>query len=237
MKYIFSIVILLGFSFSLSAADYYINDGVTGEGSAICSAVGNNTNNGTTTSTPKATLANIFSTYNLAAGDIIHVDVGTYSESSTTIGSNDEGFTIQGVSEALTLFDGANVTTFFIKIENAGNDDITFKNLTIKNYGTTAANGSGKAIFIGGTVSDIAITGIVISNVTFDDIDCNNANESFGGAIAYGSYAGGSGVTINNCTFLNNDSGSGACYTSAAGTGDAITINFNDCIFHTNSSA
>lgn len=220
------------------ATDYYINDGTTGEGSAICSAIGNNSNNGTSTSTPKATLASIFSTYNLAAGDIIYVDVGTYTESMTAVGSDDEGFTIQGVSEALTIFNGGDVTTFFLEIENAGNDDITIKDLTIMNYGTTASNGNGKAILIGGAVSDKAITGIVISNVTFDDIDCRNTNSAYGGAIGHTSYAGsGSDLTVNNCTFLNNDSGSGACYTSAAGTGDVITINFNSCVFHTNSSA
>ena len=148
----------------------------------------------------------------MAAGDIIHIDVGTHSESSTTVGSDDEGFTIQGISEALTIFDGRDVTTIFIEIENAGNDDITFKDLTIKNYGTTASNGNGKAILIGGGTSDKAINGIVISNVTFDDIDCNNANSSYGGAIVHTSYAGGgSDLTINDCTFLNNDSGSGAC--------------------------
>ena len=232
----FLYLLISSFSFQSLAANYYVNDGVIGEGSAICSAIGNNVNAGTA-ALPKATLANVFSTYNLAAGDIIYVDVGSYSESMTAVGSDDEGFIIQGVSEALTIFNGANVTTYFITIDNAGNDNISFQNLTIKNYGTTAANGNAKAIFIGGGTSDKAITGIVISNVTFDDIDCNNANASYGGAIGHTSYAGGSDLTVNDCTFLNNDSGSGACYTNAAGTGDVINITFNNCVFHTNSSA
>ena len=44
------------------------------------SPTGNNVNNGLTSATPKATIANIFSSYNLAFGDTIFVAAGTYSE-------------------------------------------------------------------------------------------------------------------------------------------------------------
>ena len=51
---------------------------------------------GKSSATSKATLANVFSSYNLGAGDIIYVGAGTYAEKNITIGSDDEGFTIQG---------------------------------------------------------------------------------------------------------------------------------------------
>ena len=232
----FVLIIISTISFKCLATDYYINDGSTTNDSFSGQAF-DGAGDGSS-GDPYNLLQDVFDNHDLGAGDNIYVDAGTYIESFISVGSNDEGFTIQGVSEELTVFNGGDVTTFFLEIENAGNDDITIKDLTIMNYGTTASNGNGKAILIGGAVSDKAITGIVISNVTFDDIDCNNGNSSYGGAIGHTSYAGGgSDLTINDCTFLNNDSGSGACYTSAAGTGDVITINFNDCIFHTNSSA
>lgn len=233
-KFIFIIISII--SFKCLATDYYINDGSTTNDSFSGQAFDGSGDG--SSGDPYNLLQDVFDNHDLGAGDNIYIDAGTYTESFISVGSNDEGFTIQGVSEALTIFNGGDVTTFFLEIENAGNDDITIKDLTIMNYGTTASNGNGKAILIGGAVSDKAITGIVISNVTFDDIDCRNTNSSYGGAIGHTSYAGsGSDLTLNNCTFLNNDAGSGACYTSAAGTGDVITINFNDCIFHTNSSA
>ena len=76
-------------------------------------------------------------------GDIVYVDAVTYNEVSIEVGSNYEGFTIQGVSELLTVFNGNNEPIwYFMAIENAGNDDITIQNLTITNYGISTTNGS-----------------------------------------------------------------------------------------------
>ena len=71
------VVALLFLTKNVNATDYYISttgsDGATG-------LVG----------FPKATLASIFSTYNLASGDVINVAAGTYTEKGIIVGSNDE---------------------------------------------------------------------------------------------------------------------------------------------------
>ena len=230
----FVLIIISTISFKCLATDYYINDGSTTNDSFSGQAF-DGAGDGSS-GDPYNLLQDVFDNHDLGAGDNIYVDAGTYTESFISVGSNDEGFTIQGVSEALTVFNGGDVTTFFLEIENAGNDDITIKDLTIMNYGTTASNGSGKAIFIGGGISDIAITGTIIENVTFDDIDCSTGSSSYGGAIAFGNYASGSDITISNCTFTNCDSGGGACIANHGSSGDLITININNSTFHSNSS-
>jgi hypothetical protein len=57
---------------------YYVNDASTANDN-WCTAPGDDANDGLTTSTPKATVAAIVSSYSLTAGDIVHIDTGTYT--------------------------------------------------------------------------------------------------------------------------------------------------------------
>ncbi|MGV3663164.1 MAG: S8 family serine peptidase, partial [Prosthecobacter sp.] len=57
---------------------YYVNDGST-TNDAWCTAVGNDSNNGLTPATPKATVQAIISTYVLEPGDVVRIDTGSYS--------------------------------------------------------------------------------------------------------------------------------------------------------------
>lgn len=69
LKYIvLFFVYLFCFIQSSHATNYYI------------STTGNNANAGTSVGTAKATLANVFSSFNLGIGDTIFVAAGTYTE-------------------------------------------------------------------------------------------------------------------------------------------------------------
>ena len=67
---------------------YYVNDNST-SGDTWCSAVGNDGNNGTSASTPKATLAAALA---LAGSNDIIVDKGTYTDDKLDLTSSNDGF-------------------------------------------------------------------------------------------------------------------------------------------------
>ncbi|MEI7594576.1 MAG: T9SS type A sorting domain-containing protein [Bacteroidota bacterium] len=183
--FILPLVFFFVASFSFGA-NYYI------------SAAGNNASNGTDISTPKLTLANIFSTYNLGAGDTIKVAAGTYTETGTTVGSDDEGFVIQGAALSAgvptSIFDAAS-TARWLLLNNTNNDNITINNLTIKDHITTgSADPDG-----GGGVKIIAgCTGFSVNNCVFDNCDTKTSVNHRGGAI----YSV-EGITVTYCTFKN----------------------------------
>ena len=201
------------------------------------SPTGNNTNNGLTSTAPKATLANVFSTYNLGAGDTIFVAAGIYTtEKNITLGSDDEGFVIQGAA-----LDAAGVPTSIFKSDNNGrwlifsdekNSNIKLNKIKIENYKATGgATTSGGAIYS----NDLNIKNLKISDCYFEN--CNSGNGSvFGGAIYFQKYVGGTENTweISNTNFVNCSAveGGGAVYISA---GHKLHLNITKCKFITNS--
>ena len=97
----FSALCLL-FASSAYATKYYVNDN-SRTGDIYCSAIGSNTNNGTAASTPKATLANVLSTFSnsFAAADTIFVDAGTYTNTDVNLTSPKNGVVIKGAGPNL----------------------------------------------------------------------------------------------------------------------------------------
>lgn len=71
------------FIFSNGPFIYYISSAATTNNNVYTTALGNDANLGTDPSTPKATLDSLFSAYTLGAGDIVYIDTGTYTLSST----------------------------------------------------------------------------------------------------------------------------------------------------------
>jgi Ca2+-binding RTX toxin-like protein len=63
---------------------YYVNDSST-TGDVYTTAVGNDTNNGLTAATPKATLQALLSAYSIAAGATIYVDTGVYGVTTNIV--------------------------------------------------------------------------------------------------------------------------------------------------------
>ena len=73
-----TLLIITLISYNSFGANWYVNDGST-TGDVFCSAVGNNANNGSSTSTPKRSLKNAYAL--AASGDVIYIDAGTYTDS------------------------------------------------------------------------------------------------------------------------------------------------------------
>lgn len=180
--------LLMIFSVS-SATKYYISTtGVTG-------------NTGLTSASPKGTLDQVFTAFNLGTGDTIFVAAGTYTETGIVVGSDDEGFVIQGASLSsgipTSIFD-ATSTSRWLLLNNSNNDNITINKLTIKDYITTggADPDGGGAIKIISTCS-----GTTINSCVFNNCDTKSTSGHRGGAI----YSV-SDISITNCSFYNCDS-------------------------------
>ena len=183
-------------NFSLKATSYYVDDATANDANDLYSTgatIGNNANNGLTTSTPKLTLANLWATYGpsgtnvIVAGDVIYVDAGTYTSASAVSGTCNCGFTIniaitiQGAGATKTIFDNNYVgiagSYYFANLTAS----VTIKDLQLKKY---ASNQNGQAIQISGTGSP----GVTLTNVLL------NSN---GGSSRYASIYVGSNSTVN----------------------------------------
>ncbi len=205
---------MLLFYSKINAANYYIT--TTGSDAAT-GLVG----------FPKATLASVFSTYNLAAGDIINIAAGTYTEKDITIGTDDEGFTILGAGIGSTIFDSDQTGRWLI-FNNANNDNITVQGITVKDYKSSGAGG-GAVYMLSGT------NGNAFTSIRFENCDTPAGYD--GGAV----YLDGNTIAFTGCTFTGCDAPNsgvsggygGAIYMSNTA---AVTITISKCIFSSNSS-
>ena len=85
------------------AATYYVNDNST-VNDIYCSAVGNNSNPGTSAA-PFATLTYVVNTIGLLPNDIVYVDAGTYYQTDENLSFNVNDITIIGAGYEYTIFD------------------------------------------------------------------------------------------------------------------------------------
>jgi hypothetical protein len=215
-KILFLLTLLI--SFSSFSTNYYI------------SPTGNNTNNGTSSGTPKLTLAHVFSTYNLGSNDTIFVAAGTYTETGTTVGTDDEGFVIQGASLSggvpTSIFD-ASSTARWLLLGNTNNDNIKINRLIIKDHKQSTGSGPNEG---GGGIKIITgATGLVVTYCHFDNCDTRtNFTQNSGGAI----YSQ-EGFTVSFCTFKNCNA---EYYGGAIATTLSPTTNtqIDHCTFYSN---
>ncbi len=108
-KILFFVALLFCFSPSTFAKNIYVN-GSTTKDDIYCSVVGNDQNNGLTTSTPKRTLVGALSV--AVNGDVIYVDVDIYpSETNIQLSKK---VTIIGAGSGKTIFDGGNSPNYFL---------------------------------------------------------------------------------------------------------------------------
>jgi len=253
------ILFLFGIFFTLNclATKYYVNNNsITGD--VFCTAVGNNTNNGTSPSTPKLTFRGLWTSYGpFANGDTIYVDDGTYT--SSIAGSQTQNFgysitkniTIIGAGNTRTIFDnnycgiagnyyfadvnsGANLIMKDIQLTKyASNNDgqclqITGANVTLTNVLTNSNGGSSR-------YGTITVNSNSTLNITGGGINCN-------GDVSHGASGGidvkGTNITVNvtNCSFIDNYKNSSA----QLGNGGTITVtsannttivNITNCLF------
>jgi predicted outer membrane repeat protein len=204
------------------SANYYVSTtGIDGVGYG--SAVG----------TPYRTLVYLFANKNLNAGDIVYLAAGTYTEKTITVGSDDEGFTLQGAAlnsgAPTTIFD-SDQTSYWIRLSDTYHDNITIKNILVKDYVThssTTHTYGGAGLFIAAGAK-----GNQVVSCVFDNCDTRNTYGHSGGAI----YAN-DGITITDCTFKN-------CYAEKNGGAVAIVgassvmsnSSINRCKFFSNTN-
>ena len=84
------------FTIAQGTGTYYVNDGSFAAGD-LTTAPGNDSNDGLTPATPKASIQSVLSSYTMNPGDKILVDVGNYNVSSNIVlTAADNGIIIQG---------------------------------------------------------------------------------------------------------------------------------------------
>lgn len=199
--------------------DYYVND-VSTSGDIFTTAVGNNTNTGTSPDQPMASLAAVLSAYSFTSADTIFVDAGTYTPvGNIRLTSRASGVHIQGPSTATALVDRSGGAYAF---EFAGATNVTLAHLSI--------TGAGTGVF---SPSSAPADGLTIDNDTF-----------FAGTNTQVSVYG-QGVTVQNSTFAIDQTsgiflvGSQAlvqnnAFSATNGGGGAINVSSDDAIIRNN---
>lgn len=188
MKKLLLILTFLLTLFSVNAAKYYISPtGVTG-------------NTGTSVGSPKGTLAQVFTAFDLGSLDTIFVAAGTYTETGTTVGTNDNDFVIQGAAldlngDPTSIFD-AGSTARWLFLNNVANDNIVINRLTIKDHKNVDGGDPGG----GGAIKVIAgAVGLTINYCIFDNCDTRTASLHHRGGAIYSAEA----ITVKYTTFRN----------------------------------
>jgi len=199
---------LLFFAVQIHAKKVYVNDNsLTGD--IYTSAIGAAGNNGTTTATPKLTLAQALAIS--VNGDTILVDKGNYISINNAINVQ---VTIIGAGSGNTIFTGnATVNRFgTISVNN-----VKMMNMNFINY---YLNQEGQVLLINANLTGVVFENIVIrknpgtataganvlvssgANVVFNNcvFSCSGWNADFGGAL----YVDNATVLISNCLFKDD---------------------------------
>lgn len=206
------------------ATNYYVNDNST-TGDVYCSVIGNNSNDGLSTSTPMATLEYLWNTYGpsgtnvITSGDIIYVDAGNYFETDANLAMSVDGISIIGAGYNLTIFDNNQTSSDANRWGTVTGDNITLEGFYITgyNYGV-------------GDAFALQVTGA--NNLTVTNVMVND-NLPGGGSSAI-VIKGGSSVTFNGGGSSCNP---GAASVAGGGVnveGSGNTVSFDDYIFSNN---
>ncbi|MEI8290337.1 MAG: right-handed parallel beta-helix repeat-containing protein, partial [Verrucomicrobiota bacterium] len=95
-KFIFSFAIIFQ-AFLAAGANYYVNDAST-NGDIYCTAPGAVTNSGASASAPALSLGGVLATNTLSPGDMVFIDSGNYTNSTTpVVGPADSGSQVGGM--------------------------------------------------------------------------------------------------------------------------------------------
>ncbi len=165
------------FTITAPVSIYYINSSTVNVG-GYTTAVGNDSNNGLTPATPKASIAGVLAAYHLTVGSIILVDAGTYTLNNTLVlGATASGIIIEGYNNPAypnlsSIFNRGNSGSDAIDVSGATN--LTLESLTITGgaVGIHALDSSGSTNL---TVSNCIVYGNSSTGVTIGSAD-NGAN-------------------------------------------------------------
>jgi hypothetical protein len=163
-----------------NGAHYYVNDGqLTGD--VFSSASGDNHNTGKNPDQPMSSLRALLQAYDLDAGDVIHVDAGTYRlYRSVLLSPEDSGVRIEGpgavaqgqILQSVATLNRGNTNTQIYAITFTGADDVSIDHLAITGgeYGIVAdAVDSDRLTFTNNDIFGNLVTGIYIAR-TNDDV-------------------------------------------------------------------
>jgi hypothetical protein len=178
---------------------YYVNDSDTAQ-DVWSTAPGDNSNNGLTPATPKATVQAILAAYDLQPGDEIRVDVGTYLlASDIVLGAADGGnatahVMIRGVPGKTILDRGSSGSVFHLSGQH-----YTVEGMVLRNgdYGVrTSSNGFGPLLMRNNIFEGQKQYGFFLHRG-----DATLLNNTFYAAGAHGLYGGSSNLTVRNNIF------------------------------------
>jgi parallel beta-helix repeat protein len=219
----FTEIFILGTDPTVPNRFYYVNDGSTNN-DEWCTAPGNDSNDGLTPATPKASVQAIVDGYTLTPGDVVLIDTGTYNLASnirvtgTDSGSSDAPVTFMASPYGVTLNRG-----------NTGDGNYVW-DLNGANYVTlTTATGTRHPELAQSWMkSSQGYNGICLQNATACRVSRCEAVSNFYSGVFIGSCAavtvensvsrgcmdpnggdgirveGGSGITVRNCTIYGN---------------------------------
>lgn len=216
-QYILLLIIIVFFKFDSIATSYYVDDGSNAGDTWTGTAVGNDANDGLSTTTPKATIASVLSTYALVGGDVIYVDVGSYTETAINIGTADDGaggsyVTIQGAGTSSTIFTtAATAHTFSFSTANVQYIKIMDLKVTKSSISYNAVNFSASGV----------------NNIWFENCLLTQASNN---EVVYGSNSSVtacSDIKYNNCVLTNTSTSSDADGIEFNENFDNVTISNN----------
>ena len=218
MKNWFYIVFVFVSHIGAAQTTFFVNDNSTA-GDLYCSAIGNNSNSGTSPLDPVESLSYVLNTIGISDGDVIVIDTGVYFETDANLNLSNNNITINGAGSSLTIFDNNQSSSDANRWATITGENITIFGIYITgyNYGI----GDAFAVQITGatnlTLTDVMVnenlpgggsSAIVVnggSSVTFNGggSSCNPGSLTVSGG---GMNIEGNGniVTIDNYNFSNN---------------------------------
>ena len=242
MKNWFYIVFVFVSHIGAAQTTFFVNDNST-SGDLYCSAIGNNSNSGTSPLDPVESLSYILNTIGISDGDVIVIDTGVYFETDANLNLSNNNITINGAGSSLTIFDNNQSSSDANRWATITGENITIFGIYITgyNYGI----GDAFAVQITGatnlTLTDVMVnenlpgggsSAIVVnggSSVTFNGggSSCNpgSLTVSGGGINIEGN---GNIVTIDNYNFSNNYKdlqGGAGLYIDGDGTTEVLVTN------------
>lgn len=224
--------ILLGLE--AQATNYYVNES-TQVGDIYTTAVGNNTNDGLSPSTPKADLTTIWTTYGpagtnvLAAGDTVFVDAGIYYQTERDLYLT-VPIVVSGAGMDKTIFDNddAGITGYgFVRL-GAG---VHLENFKIWRYGRQ--NTYAHAIHVEAGVTNVQIEAIHIDDCGRDsglypvEIFAGAEVDFIGGGATCNTWLQSGGVRIQGST-TDVDFYNYLFYENSRGSDDGAALRIDD---------
>ncbi|MEP7157786.1 MAG: right-handed parallel beta-helix repeat-containing protein [Chloroflexota bacterium] len=184
--------------------DYYVNDAST-EGDVFTTAPGNNAASGKRADAPMASLTALIGAYDLDAGDVIHVDTGTYHlVRNVRLEASDSGVTIEGPEGGAAVLDRDNRAAGADVFELAGADDVTLERLTLRDaeWAVRAWEGADSdRLTVRDSVIDSVNGGIRLDRFNDGAVLAGNTidvSAGYGSAIELYGYEGGGHVVSGN---------------------------------------